>query len=89
MQLCGSDPRRAMRLQASGMLVRSAGSFVATALSIPLLAVVSPRACISAAGAFSLAAAAAAAFVPEELVGEGGTPGGVVDLVAVVDLVVR
>ena len=73
-QLCGSDPRRAMRLQASGMLVRSAGSFVATALSIPLLAVVSPRACISAAGAFSLAAAAAAAFVPEELVGEGGTP---------------
>ena len=72
-QLCGSDPRRAMRLQASGMLVRSAGSFVATALSIPLLAVVSPRACISAAGAFSLAAAAAAAFVPEELVGEGGT----------------
>ena len=73
-QLCGSDPRRAMRLQASGMLVRSAGSFVATALSIPLLAVVSPRACISAAGAFSLTAAAAAAFVPEELVGEGGTP---------------
>ena len=73
-QLCGSDPRRAMRLQASGMLVRSDGSFVATALSIPLLAVVSPRACISAAGAFLLAAAAAAAFVPEELVGEGGTP---------------
>ena len=80
-QLSGTDPRRAMSLQATGMLVRSAGSFVATALSIPLLAAVPARACISAAGLFALAAAAAAAKVAEEpVVGEspgGESPGGV------------
>ena len=48
-QLSGEDPRRAMSTQATGMLARSAGSFVATALSIPLLAAVPARACISAA----------------------------------------
>ena len=52
-QLSGEDPRRAMSTQATGMLVRSAGSFVATALSIPLLAAVPARACISAAGLFA------------------------------------
>lgn len=65
-QLSGEDPRRAMSLQATGMLVRSAGSFVATALSIPLLAAVPARACISAAGLFALAAGFAAAKVAEE-----------------------
>jgi len=65
-QLSGEDPRRAMSLQATGMLVRSAGSFVATALSIPLLAAVPARACISAAGLFALAAGSAAAKVAEE-----------------------
>ena len=84
-QLSGEDPRRAMSTQATGMLVRSAGSFVATALSIPLLAAVPARACISAAGLFALAAAAAAAKVAEEpvvvhandrAVRHGDSPGG-------------
>lgn len=78
-QLSGEDPRRAMSTQATGMLVRSAGSFVATALSIPLLAAVPARACISAAGLFALAAAAAAAKVAEEpvVVHADDSPGGV------------
>lgn len=78
-QLSGTDPRRAMSTQATGMLVRSAGSFVATALSIPLLAAVPARACISAAGLFALAAAAAAAKVAEEpiVVHANDSPGGV------------
>jgi len=78
-QLSGEDPRRAMSTQATGMLVRSAGSFVATALSIPLLAAVPARACISAAGLFALAAAAAAAKVAEEpvVVHANDSPGGV------------
>lgn len=77
-QLSGEDPRRAMSTQATGMLVRSAGSFVATALSIPLLAAVPARACISAAGLFALAAAAAAAKVAEEqvVVHANDSPGG-------------
>ena len=54
-----------MKLQATGMLVRSTGSFLPTALSMPLLMAVSARALISLAGLFSLAAAAAALYVPE------------------------
>lgn len=64
-QLCGGDPKRSMKLQATGMLVRSAGSFLATVMSIPLLMAVSARALISLAGLLSLAAAAAACYVPE------------------------
>ena len=57
-----------MTLQATGMLVRSAGSFLATVISIPLLMAVSARALISLAGLLSLAAAAAALHVPEPTV---------------------
>ena len=56
---------RAMRAQALGMTVRSAGSFFATATSIPLLAVVDARTAVSAAGAFAVLAAFAAARVDE------------------------
>ena len=58
-QLGARDEKKAMRLQAAGMLVRSAGSFTATALSIPLLALTDARTVISLAG-LALAAAAAA-----------------------------
>ena len=37
-QISAGDPKRSMRAQARGMMVRSAGSLVATALSVPLLA---------------------------------------------------
>ena len=64
-QLSGGDSKKAMRVQAAGMLMRSAGSFTATALSIPLLALTDARTVISLAGVFALAAAAAACAVPE------------------------
>lgn len=64
-QLGARDEKKAMQLQAAGMLVRSAGSFTATALSIPLLALTDARTVISLAGVFALAAAAAACAVPE------------------------
>ena len=64
-QLSGGDSKKAMRVQAAGMLMRSAGSFTATALSIPLLALTDARTVVSLAGVFALAAAAAACAVPE------------------------
>ena len=64
-QLSGGDSKKAMRVQSAGMLVRSAGSFTATALSIPLLALTDARMVIALAGVFALAAAAAACAVPE------------------------
>ena len=64
-QLGARDEKKAMQMQAAGMLVRSAGSFTATALSIPLLKLTDARTVISLAGVFALAAAAAACFIPE------------------------
>ena len=64
-QLSAGHPERSMRAQARGMMVRSAGSLVATALSVPLLAAVSARSCVAIAGCFALAAAAAASRVRE------------------------
>lgn len=64
-QLSGGDSKKAMRVQSAGMLVRSAGSFTATALSIPLLKLTDARMVIALAGVFALAAAAAACAVPE------------------------
>ena len=63
-QLSGGDSKKAMRVQSAGMLVRSAGSFTATALSIPLLKLTDARMVIALAGVFALAAAAAACAVP-------------------------
>ena len=64
-QMSGGDSKKAMRVQSAGMLVRSAGSFTATALSIPLLKLTDARMVIALAGVFALAAAAAACAVPE------------------------
>ena len=64
-QTSGGDSKKAMRVQSAGMLVRSAGSFTATALSIPLLKLTDARMVIALAGVFALAAAAAACAVPE------------------------
>ena len=68
-QMSGGDSKKAMRVQSAGMLVRSAGSFTATALSIPLLALTDARMVIALAGVFALAAAAAACAVPEPKAG--------------------
>ena len=65
-QISAGDPKRSMRAQARGMMVRSAGSLVATALSVPLLAAATARTCVALAGCFSLAAAAAASRVRED-----------------------
>ena len=76
-QLSRGDSKKAMRVQAAGMLVRSAGSFTATALSVPLLAVASARTVIALAGIFGFAAAGAALGAPEKRVAApGGTPRG-------------
>ena len=61
----GRCPKRAVKLQATGMLVRSCGSFLATLISIPLLTGISARDLISLAGVLSLAAAAAACLIFE------------------------
>jgi len=68
-QMSGGDSKKAMRVQSAGMLVRSAGSFTATALSIPLLKLTDARMVIALAGVFALAAAAAACAVPEPKAG--------------------
>jgi hypothetical protein len=68
-QLSKGDVKKTMAVQATGMLVRSLGSFTATALSIPLLAVVDARSVISLSGVFAISAAGAACAIPETKVG--------------------
>ena len=68
-QLSKGDVKKTMAVQATGMLVRSLGSFIATALSIPLLAVVDARSVISLSGVFAISAAGAACAIPETKVG--------------------
>ena len=68
-QLSKGDVKKTMAVQATGMLVRSLGSFTATALSIPLLAVVDTRSVISLSGVFAISAAGAACAIPETKVG--------------------
>ena len=68
-QLSKGDVKKTMAVQATGMLVRSLGSFIATALSIPLLAVVDARRVISLSGVFAVSAAGAACAIPETKVG--------------------
>jgi hypothetical protein len=78
-QLAGGCPKRAMQLQATGSLMRSAGSFTAAVISIPLLMGVSARAVISLAGLPSLAAAAAACYISEPKVSSGWNEGPILD----------
>ena len=78
-QLSRGDPQNTMKVQSTGMLVRSLGSFTATALSIPLLAVSDARTVISLSGVFAIFAAGAACAIPEPKTNEGNASNEIYD----------